>query len=58
MKKMLLAAALCAGIFAFANTELAEAADQQAEKVTSVVQTADTQQLSTAYDDENQRRRR
>ena len=59
MKKMLVAAALCAGILAFANTELAEAADQQSEKVTTITQVtdADSQQLSTAYDDNKRRRR-
>ena len=49
MKKMLLAAALCAGILTFANADFAEAADQQSEKVTSIVQTTDTQQMSTEY---------
>ena len=52
MKKMLIAAALCTGIFAFANTELAEAADQQTGEVTSIVQSTDvdTQQMSTKRD--------
>ena len=49
MKKMLALAAICAGVIAFANTEFAEAADQQATEVTSITQgtTVDTQQLST-----------
>ena len=58
MKKMLLAAALCAGVFVFANSNFAEAADQQSEKVTSITQVTDTdtQQMSTAADDERKRR--
>ena len=51
MKKMLAVAAICAGVLVFANTNFAEAADQQSEKVTSITQTtdSDTQQLSTEY---------
>lgn len=49
MKKIFLAAAICAGILAFANTEFAEAADLQAQEATSLVQSTDvdTQQMST-----------
>lgn len=55
MKKMLLAAALCAGILTFANADFAEAADQQSEKVTSITQVTDTdtQQMSTKRDDDD-----
>ena len=54
MKKILVAAALCAGIFAFANTELAEAADQQSTDVTSIQSSVgDTQQMSTKRDDDD-----
>lgn len=63
MKKILATAVLCAGVFAFASTNFAEAstkydeerksADQQIE-ISSVVQSSDfdTQQLSTKYDEE------
>lgn len=49
MKKLLAAFAICAGVLAFANTEFAEAAEQQSEKVVSTIQSTDvdTQQLST-----------
>ena len=57
MKKILLAAALCAGIVAFANADFAEAAEQQTPDVTSITQstTGDTQQLSTRvrHDDDD-----
>lgn len=47
MKKMLIAAAICAGILTFANVEFAEAADQQKTDVTAIQSaTDDTQQLS------------
>ena len=54
MKKILVAAAICACIFAFANTEFAEAADQQTGEIVSSVQSTDidTQQLSTKYDED------
>ena len=54
MKKMLIAAALCAGILTFANADFAEAADQQSEKVTSIAQVTDTdtQQMSTKRADD------
>ena len=49
MKKMLIAAALCAGIFAFANADVVEAAVQQQETIYSLEQgtTIDMQQTST-----------
>ena len=55
MKKMLVAVALCAGIFAFSNTQFAEAADQQKGEVTSIVQSTDfdTQQTSTKTKNED-----
>mgnify|MGYP007101842594 CR=1 FL=1 len=54
MKKMLAIAAVCAGVFMFANTDFAEAADQQSKDVTSITQaTDDTQQLSTKRDDDD-----
>ena len=55
MKKILLAAALCAGIVAFANADFAEAAEKQTPDVTSITQstTGDTQQLSTKRDDDD-----
>ena len=55
MKKIFLAAAICAGILAFANTEFAEAADLQAQEATSLVQSTDvdTQQLSSRTDDKD-----
>ena len=53
---MLVAAAICAGVLVFANTDFAEAADQQVTEVSSIAQgtTVDTQQLSTKrdYDDD------
>ena len=54
MKKMLIAAAICAGVIAFANTDFAEAADQQTMDVTSITQstTVDSQQLSSKLDDD------
>lgn len=56
MKKMLIAAAVCAGILTFANVDFAEAADQQKTDVTTIQSaTDDTQQFSTKkkdkYDD-------
>lgn len=55
MKKILTVAAICAGILAFANTEFAEAADFQAQEVTSLVQSTDvdTQQMSTQQRDDD-----
>ena len=49
MKKMLVAAALCAGVFAFANVEVAQASDQPTTKVIAISQSTDvyTQELST-----------
>ena len=60
MKKILALAAICAGVFVFSNVNFAEAADQQNGDGTSIVQSTDTdtQQLSTAYDDDSLRRRR
>ena len=57
MKKMVIAMAICAGVLAFANTDFAEAADQQATEgawlAPSTAVDADMQQLSTKrYDDE------
>lgn len=55
MKKMLVAMAICAGILAFANTDFAEAADQQTAEVTSLAPSTavDTQQMSTKRDEED-----
>lgn len=51
MKKILAVAAICAGVLAFANTNFAQAADQQAGNVASITQNTDTdtQQFSTEY---------
>jgi len=55
MKKMLIAMAICAGVFLFANGDFAEASDQQATDsfyLTSGT-TADTQQMSSKRDDDD-----
>ena len=55
MKKMLIAMAICAGVFAFINTDFAEAADQQVADTLCLTSSTDvdTQQMSTKrdYDD-------
>lgn len=50
MKKILAAAAICAGVLIFANTEFAAAEEQQTTDITSIQGTdLNTQQLSTEY---------
>lgn len=55
MKKILVAVALCAGVLAFANTDFAEAADQQKNDVTAISQSTvgDTQQFSTQVEEKD-----
>ena len=57
MKNMLAVMAICAGVFAFANADFAEAADQQATEgaflAPSTAVDADMQQLSTKVKEED-----